>query len=99
MTTVTREDVFVAAMSLPRDEQLKLIQNITSHLANEARHSFRPGSSVKFKTRNGIEIHGKVLRVNNKSVKVESMSDRTGNNNYGNHPVIWTVSPQLLTPA
>ena len=91
------KDISAAALKLSRDDQLRLVTSVNGNLRMVALCSFSPGTKVRFNTRSGVSIEGKVVRVNNKNVKVESRYDRYGTD--VGHTVTWTVSPQLLTNA
>lgn len=88
-------ELFQMVRNLSRDEQLKFLGELRDALGQDARVSFRPGMKVKFADRYGMVVKGVVTKVNGKSIKVETTVGRHGVNM--NRPVIWTVSPQLLS--
>ena len=82
MSDITREDVQTWILNKASDEDLKLLQEL---LAMKLRLQFQVGDSVWFDAgRRGV-VHGKIVKMNAKSAKVETP---TG--------LKWTVAPGLL---
>lgn len=61
------------------------------------RDSFRLGMKVRFGRRRGEKTLGKIIKMNPKAAKVETLEER----GYSNRPVgqVWTVPYSLMTPA
>ncbi len=92
---MTTEQILEEIGKLPVNEQLQLSGRLHELVRVRARRQLRVGSRVSFTTRHGVRVQGVVERVNVKSVKVKASTDRYGVATQ--FPVMWTVSPELVT--
>jgi hypothetical protein len=82
MADITSEDVQTWIMSKADDTDLKLLQDVISL---KLRLQFRVGDKVWFDTKTRGIIHGVIVKMNAKSVKVQTDAGMQ-----------WTVGPNLL---
>jgi len=85
------ELVMKQVKELSREDQMKLREELTSHLTHSARRAFRPGDDVTFKSKYGPEIKGVVEKVNVKTVIVRSFQGKDGA--AGPFELRWHVAP------
>lgn len=93
----TLHEIFRMARTLTREEQIHLADSLREALTTDARRQLRVGMKAKFTNREGHEVVGTITRINPKSVKLSANFDRFGRPTA--HPVMWSVSPQLLSPV
>ncbi|SRR5258708_2446542 len=99
MITLIKTNLFKDFVEYSREDQLELVKQLVQYVADTAVLSLRPGQMVKFKTRNGVWIEGKIIRVNQKSIKITSRQDRQGSSSPDGRIISWSVSPSLVVPV
>lgn len=80
---------------LSTSDQRRIRDYITNDLSRNVKHSLSIGATASFTTKHGVEISGKVVKINRKTVILHCNTDRYGART--TQTIKWSVSPVLLT--